>query len=397
MLTRRGWTLVGSAALLIVAGALVGIEELYALAGAALVLVAAAYAWVHGRSWDLSAERKLPSRVAAGCEARVELRVRNRRPQISPVVTLRDPFGGGRRAASFLVAPLRAGQVDHGAYRLPTAQRGIFTLGPLELSLKDPFGLATYRRTGAPASTLTIHPHIDVIPAPPLGAGTDARPGHGRPRLGAQGDEFYALRDYRTGDDLRRVHWAATARNDQLMIRQEETTHRGRITVAMDLRDHAWRPAALETALSAAASVAAAGARAGIDVRLVHTGGLDTGFAGRRHHTAVLDELALAATHPDAGEPLARQLRRGLGDDSGTVVAFTSDAADDSELVALSRASGRRGSTTLVVIERERDPGVPSPATDHFGFAVVWVAAGAAFAPAWCRAIGSARNRESGG
>ncbi|MCU4183701.1 DUF58 domain-containing protein [Acidiferrimicrobium sp. IK] len=399
-LTRRGWALIGCSVLLIAVAALVGVQELYALAVAGLVLVAVAAAWVHGRTWDLTTERELhPSRVAAGEVARVELMVRNRLRQRSPVIAARDPFDGGRRAASFLVAPLGAGHADRAAYRLPTAQRGVFTLGPLELALSDPFGLVSRSRAGAPASTLTVHPRIDRVRTPPVTAGADRRAGDGRAVLGMQGDEFYALRDYRTGDDLRRVHWAATAKADQLMIRQDESANRGRVTVAVDLRAGAWQPAALEVALSAAASVAAAASRAGIDVRLVHTGGVDTGFASPKRRGAILDELAIASTHRDSGEPLALQLRRlGLGTDAGTVVAFTSDAASDAELSALARTAGRGHLLSLVVVERyvRRSGPAPVPAIGRSGVSLVWVAAGTPFAPAWDRALGSTRSEWSG-
>lgn len=393
MLTRRGWALIGASALLVAVGALVGIQELYALAVAALILVGIASAWVHGRTWDLTTERQLhPSRVAAGDMARVELAVRNRLRQRSPVIAVCDPFDGGRRAATFQVAPLDAGHASRGAYRLPTAHRGVFTLGPLELRLSDPFGLASRTRVGASASTLTVHPRIEHVRAPPLSAGSDRRPGDGRGVLGAQGDEFYALRDYRIGDDLRRVHWAATARTDQLMIRQEEVAHRGRVTLAVDLRAGAWRPAALEVALSGAASIGAASSRSGVDVRLVHTGGVDTGFTSASRRGVILDALAAAATHRDSGEPLADQLRRlGLGSDAGTVVVFTSDASSDDDLATLARTAGRSHTLSIVVIKRGIHRPAPTAAIGGSGVSVVWVEAGDSLAPAWDRAFGPAR------
>ncbi len=54
--------------------------------------------------------------------------------------------------------------------------------------------------------------------------------------LGRGGEDFYALRHYVVGDDLRRVHWPSTARHDELMVRQDELPWQGRATVLVDVR-----------------------------------------------------------------------------------------------------------------------------------------------------------------
>src|SRR5438046_425881 len=59
------------------------------------------------------------------------------------------------------------------------------------------------------------------------------------PALGVAGEDFYALRAYEMGDDLRRVHWPSTARVDELMIRQNEMPWQGRATVLLDTRAQA--------------------------------------------------------------------------------------------------------------------------------------------------------------
>ncbi|MFP5376299.1 MAG: DUF58 domain-containing protein, partial [Acidimicrobiia bacterium] len=168
MLTRRGTMLLLGAGLLAAGGRLLGIMELYMLAAAALALVGGAVAFVHLARFDLEATRELrPARVHAGGASRVELTVRNHGPRRSPVLAARDPFDGGRRSARFLVAPLAAGESARAAYRLPTERRGIFDLGPLQLDLEDPFGLAAPTRPAAPATRLTVYPRVDAVPPLP--------------------------------------------------------------------------------------------------------------------------------------------------------------------------------------------------------------------------------------
>ena len=57
------------------------------------------------------------------------------------MLTLHDAVSG-TRGARLLVAPLGHGEAARAAYRLPTEHRGVLTIGPLEVELTDPFGLA---------------------------------------------------------------------------------------------------------------------------------------------------------------------------------------------------------------------------------------------------------------
>ena len=126
---------------------------------------------------------------------------------------------------------------------------------------------------------------------------------------------------YVVGDDLRRVHWAATARHDDLMVRQDELPWQGRATVVIDTRAAAHTPETFERAVSAAASVVTAAARRQDLVRLVSLDGADSGFAGGHSHAeALLEHLACIEPTTDAparrGHPRPpdrRTDRRGAG------------------------------------------------------------------------------------
>jgi len=236
-LTRRGWTVVCAAVVFVAAGRLLGIAELYALAVVGLGLIAGAVVYVRYVPWDLDATREVrPPQVHAGGNGRVELSVRNQANRRSPVLSARDPFDDGRRWARFHIAPLQPGERVRAAYRLPTAERGLFPLGPLTIGLTDPFGLATVARTAAPGATLAVYPRIDPVYPMAQARGADPTASTGHPSLAVGGDDFYALRPYQTGDDLRRVHWPSSARSDDLMIRQDELPWQGRISVLADVR-----------------------------------------------------------------------------------------------------------------------------------------------------------------
>src|SRR5688500_7468348 len=280
MLTRRGWLLALGSLILSVAGRLLGLPELFALAAAAIVLTGGALVYVRLTRFQLEATRELrPPRVHAGSASRVELAVRNLAFRRSPVLAARDPFDGGRRWARLLLAPLGPGETARAAYRLPTDRRGVFDLGPLQLQLNDPFGLARTSIQAAPLTKLTAYPPVDDTEPLPLSRGNDPHSGVDHATaLSLSGEDFYALRDYQEGDDLRRVHWGATAKLDELMIRQEEMPWQGRATVVLDLREGVHTPESLEIVVSAGASVVRSCWKRRSLVRLLTTGGFDSGF-----------------------------------------------------------------------------------------------------------------------
>jgi uncharacterized protein (DUF58 family) len=352
VITRRGWLLLAGASVFATAAWLLGVEELSVVAAAAVALVVLAVMQVRRAPLQLAANRELhPAKVHAGTDSRVDLVVRNSSAKRTPVLTVRDPFDAGRRQARFLLAPLAPGEVARAAYRLPTGRRGVYSLGPLEVSRSDSFGLATVTMTAAPATQLTVYPHVDTISPLPHTVGHDPYAGADHPNaLGQLGEDFYALRPYEMGDDLRRVHWPSTARLDELMIRQDEMPWQGRATVLLDVRRRAHNGESFELAVSAAASVVQASWGRRSLVRLVTTDGWDSGFAaGVTHAEAVMEHLAVLkpGRHDRLADVLGVLRRSGSG---GALAAVTGVPADE-DLDSLLRLRGRFGSLVVVAFD----------------------------------------------
>lgn len=385
MLTHRGWALLAAAATLVAAGSTVGIEELFPLAATACLMLVGSVLWTRSRRWDLEAWRRIyPQRVPMGGHARVNMAIRNRHARRSPVFVVHDRSSGGNGLARFALAPLQPGDEVHSSYYIPGRQRGVFSVGPLEVELSDPLGVARRtRRIGSP-SRLVVYPRVESLTTFTLAAGADRQSVAGAAVVGTRGEEFYAVREYVTGDDIRSVHWPSTARHDDLMIRQQETVREGRMTLAVDVREAAHDRLSLEASLSAVASLADAALRSGNHIRMVTTGGDDSGWgSGGAHRAKVLDLLATLRTHP----PSAGQ-RPDLG--TGSVVAVTTDSLDREGLADLGLASvglpGSRGAVrrrlTVVVIERAEAPGA-TQRTFLPGAKVVTVGPGQTLAAAW--------------
>src|SRR5439155_14153876 len=84
-------------------------------------------------------------------------------------------------------------------------------------------------------------------------------------------EEFYTMREYQIGDDLRRIHWPSVARRGRLMIRQDESARRSLATVILDTRVGAFGQAysePFEKAVSVAGSLGVHLARGGFALRL---------------------------------------------------------------------------------------------------------------------------------
>ncbi|MGI8759063.1 MAG: DUF58 domain-containing protein [Acidimicrobiales bacterium] len=329
MLTRQGGLVAAASIALVVAGRLFGIFELFLVGagGVALVIGAAVVVGLTRVRLDITRELR-PARLHAGTPSTVELRASNRGSRRAPPLQLRDAVGAGGQVASVVLAPLAPGQTIAAAYALPSERRGVVAVGPLEVRVCDPFGLAASSTAGAPPTELTVWPSVERLSVLPSGSDDDADviPDHPE-ALSTSGDEFYALRAYTEGDDLRRVHWRASAKRDDLVVRQDERPSQRRITIVLDARAGAYRGEAFERSVSAAASIAVAGVQRRFLVRLVTTAGHNSGFGSGPHHLdAVLSHLAVIELR-DLGH-LATLLgtvsRRGDGN-GGAVAVLTGD------------------------------------------------------------------------
>jgi uncharacterized protein (DUF58 family) len=293
VLTTTGWSVAVGSMTLVVVGRLLGIFELFLLGAGGAVLVVACVVRVATLRLRVDVTRELhPARVHAGTPSRVELEVRNRGLR-TPVLTLRDPVGRGR-TARVVLAPLGRDETVRAAYRLPTERRGLLRVGPMAIEVSDPFGIAAATTQGADVTELTVWPAVDDVTPLPHTSGDDPLAGVDHPNpLASHGDDFYALRPYVIGDDLRRVHWKSSARTEELLVRQDEMPWQGRATVVLDARRGTHSEESFERAVSAAASVILASSRRHFLVRLITTGGDDTQFgSGGTHVESILERLS---------------------------------------------------------------------------------------------------------
>ena len=389
MLTRQGALVTAVSIGLIISGRLFGIFELFLMGAGGAALVAGAATSVGLTRLHLDVDRRLrPARIHAGNAATVELRVRNRGRRRTPLLQLRDAVDGIGRTASVVLAPLAPDQTVAAAYSLPGERRGVLRVGPLEVRITDPFGLAALSTPGAPVTDLTVWPAVDQVLALPQTSGdhTDVAADHPS-SLSATGDDFYALRPYADGDDLRRVHWRASAKRDDLVVRQDEQLLQGRATMVLDTRTGAYEGDSFERAVSAAASVVVACAQRGFLVRLVTTAGYDSGFgSGGDHVGTVLEHLAVVKVC-DLGHlgTLTGSLVRSHG--RGALAVLTGDGPAARAPIAAPGAVAERGPAPAVVVFSTGTGADTRPGAGGPGRGSIMVDEATSFARAWNRAM----------
>src|SRR5262249_32072439 len=215
---------------------------------------------------DLELTAMDPEEVYAGRPALLGMTVANQKRWLtsySITIEILSPTNATR----FLFLP----RLDAGAERLVTwedtfPRRGVHRLPGVRLTTRFPFGL--FLKAGRPTLTSEVVVFPAILPVSPdllrqLGASGDQRA-----RRRGRGADLYNLRGYRSGDDPRLIHWRSSAKTQELLVREleAETTEDTRLVlVGTGARD----PAALETGLSEAASLATHLIRLGAGVELV--------------------------------------------------------------------------------------------------------------------------------
>jgi uncharacterized protein (DUF58 family) len=148
--------------------------------------------------------------------------------------------------------------------RIYFAKRGVYRFGPAQLITRFPFGLI--------ATTIEIDKTEELYVAPQLGvltpvwdrrvrsilAGADAL----LKRRGLAGDDFYALRRWRSGDSRKLIHWRTSAKYGYPIVKQFEEPDNRDFALLLDLfasdvndSDMSPEAQACETCLSFAATV----------------------------------------------------------------------------------------------------------------------------------------------
>ncbi|NEG96758.1 DUF58 domain-containing protein [Bifidobacterium sp. SMB2] len=248
-----GWTVLGFAVVCGVAFSFVRWHELLAMCVVASVMMVIAIGLSLGNT-GFSAALSVPSRhLTVGDVVPVDVSIKN--PGKTPTTHARGDLSLGTMHESFSIPALAPKQEKHTSVEFTTISRAVLPVGPLRIRKGDPFGLIRHEKTLASRINVFIHPKIARLQS--LNAGIQ-RDLEGQPSGDIVDDDldFYGLREYQPGDDMRNVHWLSTAKSGKLMIRQYEATRKTTTALGIGVSPHDYVDAAeFELAVSVYASI----------------------------------------------------------------------------------------------------------------------------------------------
>lgn len=383
MPTVRGWTALGVSVALCALWVVFGELELLAAAVFLLLAVFLGAVLVHRVSLDATCSRAVrPPEVEEGGEVIVDITLELRHRLWNLIL---EDTARGLGSARFAAARADSGQPLSASYEIMCRARGIYQIGPVEASVSDPLALCGRTARIGNIDRLMVLPRIEELWGLPAVRGLDSSVQSTRPSYAPRGGEdFFTLREYQTGDDLRRVHWPASAKRDELMIRQLELPWQARALVLIDQRSHRYPThESFEHAVRGAASVVSHLYKGGFSPELWTTERPPPTHAGSRHVQAMeilatvqpVDRLDLRSTE-------RRLSRRGVG--GGAFIIVT--GIPDEGTLGIFRALAQEFSRTIVMAVDDHIKGTLA-SFQRAGAVAVVVNSYAPWAPAWRTAM----------
>ena len=123
-----------------------------------------------------------------------------------------------------------------------TSKRGLRLAGPTVLEATDPLGIRRKVFATREQSSVLIVPKVTPLEVPEV---FDIGQDDAESRIRGA-DAFESLREYVTGDPLKLIHWKASARAGELMVKRTVDTHVPRLLVVLDVDERSYsRPGAL--------------------------------------------------------------------------------------------------------------------------------------------------------
>jgi uncharacterized protein (DUF58 family) len=187
-------------------------------------------------SWSLRAlriSRECPEAVHRDQQFLVTLRLENHK-RLLPCMSLRITTAAAPQesAGYILKIPAQRAAVLRISECFP--RRGVHLLPSVAVITTFPLGLFEARVTVSDERRIVVYPRVVTARIGLL----DRTNGYGEtPRMmRGDGDEFFALREYMPGDDIRKINWRASARAGSLIVKQLEPDTSRFIVLLLDTR-----------------------------------------------------------------------------------------------------------------------------------------------------------------
>jgi uncharacterized protein (DUF58 family) len=255
-------------------------------------------------------ERQTPRHITAGEKAVVALRVQNvKRLLYSYSLRIADLRDDGKPLGTCYVMRLKPRESVRLVYRALFERRGRHCLEGMRISTRFPFGFVEKSYWLKRPAEILVYP--PMFPVKEFLEDQKIDLGPEETRRKGQGTNLYALRPYVQGDSARLIHWKATAKVGELIVREFETDDHRKVSLILDNAASPNRHKDLEEKFEQAVSCVASVTRdlldRGFQVELLTRSGRVPFGVGIPHLRRVLRVLALIQmAQRDASLPLPR-------------------------------------------------------------------------------------------
>jgi uncharacterized protein (DUF58 family) len=341
-------------------GASLGVRPVLAFGVAQLTVLALLWLYPRVAMRDLGLERFVTKGACEEDWVPVTFRITNRGrlPLVVPEVEDRFTPDKAPRRLSFVYPLLGARSSASARYKGECyAKRGLYPLGPAVLHVSCPVGLFSARVSESRQARLTVYPGLEPLTEFSYGSSQQSGYGGRARRQAGQGDVPLAVREYRPGDSLHRIHWPGTARRGRLTILDYERQLTPQLALFIDLsRDSLrglGRQSTTEVAVRVAAAVAGQALNSGGRVSLHADGERPVDVRSGRGNAQLCRILSeLATVRPNGAWPLSEVLStriNGLARGQA-VLAVIAPGPDAQRMLDLGSGLRERGHPFIAVL-----------------------------------------------
>ena len=297
MHTRTGAAFLGAMSIFLIIGLTLHRWEIMSLIFPLILMITLAPLMFPRNEIDLSILRSFDmDRPQKGENVEVTLTLENRGAAFE-LAQLEDKLPSGVRLAlgtNHFPLGMAKGTTIKVRYTLIVPGRGRFRFDKIELMITDPlFGTTRTMRFNVPGQ-LEVTPHLQEIKKLAIHPKkVRMHAGNIRSKLLGPGTEFFALREYRSGDSFRHVNWKVSAKRDQLITNEYETDRSGDVTIIVDARTMGGDEN-LEASIEAAASLSSHFLKARDRVGMIILGNVVDvikPYYGKRQMQKIMDPL----------------------------------------------------------------------------------------------------------
>ncbi len=261
------------------------------------------------------------------------------------------------------IKPVCLATLDDGRHiislELLPSRRGNLSLSHIELACPDVTGLLFRVKYFSAPQHVLVTPRCHALPA--LSVPACANPlGVARPLAGNQvgQQEFHSLRDYRFGDSLRHIHWRASAKRGEPIVKQYSD---GSLSPFVLVLDFVAEPIAFEALLETASSLAFAAVRDGLGVPALAAVGAREGCQLQHFDTLTALDARLAVSSPNRHADFTSSVSR-LALDARQIAVFVTCHNDVARLAFAQTLLRRHRHVAMMILsEATVTPALPLP------------------------------------